>query len=1203
MNLESEKNYQKLMEALDSLELTEGNRKLAEDYLDMSGEEDQALLSRAEHQDFSKLKFGERSNEYVNHLQKRKRLEEYGRYVRFVAAVGGATAQRVISYFDATAYLDPAQAAAVRAESIAWAEYRLNKASMKPLYETAKKNPQTILDAMDLCWQEDDNTKVLLAAVYLNSVPPAQSLADAKKGQGLLKSLFSREGAEEKRPEVLGAVKIIENDLVSSLSNMLSQASAAEVEVLKRYIEESGPDTPMPAEAVRICGNLTANAYLTRLLAGAAFLSVEHTWRAMAFLKIAIAAAPDKALATCCEMPPQDWFWRHMELLESQFDKSMVRDYVRWCVSNVRQGADVLKALSRMAKQHPDVIRGLLPDLDTSEYGILAEQVKAGNPELYRELSGSTSTLYREKMAGELTQWCQGYNGVNELRRYLLGEEPLEAVLPFAAEWLEKDRTNYNSWRYGCQWQRIAGIRSTRETQMYRRALVMEALLMHGDCFTRTNLSGKERKTPNNYYKGLNKENMLDMLVLLEEEGLSLHYRLAVTDGMYSCFYSEGDKVQLLDFTTEALVERAASREAMREDIAREAKEGSALVRLICVRALDSFGEAYKEALFSCAADTSLQVREALAVILTGHRDWEPEVKALLFSKKSQERELAITVLKRWGAENYRAELEKALEAEKSKKLKTLLGEVLGVAQDTAAEGADKAAQAPEQLAAELLKGGRKRKVAWAYETPFSEVHRADGTPAGEDILQALLVSYADMGTPGVSADAARLAEGLNRAELAVYMEELFGKWLESGAEAKKKWVLYAASIHGRERMVPVLYRQIQEWPEHARGAMAAEAVKALALNGSADALVLVDQIARKFKFRQVKAAAGEALSYAAEQLGISRDELEDKIVPSLGFDEKMEQVFDYGTRVFRVYLNPSLELEVFDGDGKKLKSLPAPGKRDDEEKAQAANNAFKLMKKQLKTVVGNQKLRLEQAMSVERMWTVDKWQEFFVKNPVMHQFAIGLIWGLYEEGALKATFRYMEDGSFNTVDEEEYELPGEGLIGLVHPIELDQEAVAAWKEQLEDYEVTQPIEQLERTVYRLTEEEKGETELTRFGGKLLNGLSLSGKLQGMGWYRGCVLDGGGYFTFYRKDGDIGVELDFSGVFVGDENEEVTVYEAIFYKAGQAHGGDYGVIKKEDKYRLEEVKPRYFSEIVYQLAKATASSQEQLPYPECKDRR
>ena len=38
-------------------------------------------------------------------------------------------------------------------------------------------------------------------------------------------------------------------------------------------------------------------------------------------------------------------------------------------------------------------------------------------------------------------------------------------------------------------------------------------------------------------------------------------------------------------------------------------------------------------------------------------------------------------------------------------------------------------------------------------------------------------------------------------------------------------------------------------------------------------------------------------------------------------------------------------------------------------------------------------------------------------------------------------TFRYMEDGSFNTEDEDEFELPEEGqntkFIGLVHPIEL----------------------------------------------------------------------------------------------------------------------------------------------------------------------
>ena len=138
---------------------------------------------------------------------------------------------------------------------------------------------------------------------------------------------------------------------------------------------------------------------------------------------------------------------------------------------------------------------------------------------------------------------------------------------------------------------------------------------------------------------------------------------------------------------------------------------------------------------------------------------------------------------------------------------------------------------------------------------------------------------------------------------------------------------------------------------------------------------------------------------------------------------------------------------------------------------------------------------------------------------------------------------------------------------------------------------------------YRLTEEEKGKTELTRFGGKVLNGLSLSGKLQGMGWYRGSVQDAGVYTTFYREDGQIGVELEFSGSYVGDENEEVTVYGASFYRAGTVKRGSYvyDTIKKENLFRLDEVAPRYFSETVLQLTRALASSREQLPYPECRE--
>ena len=110
-----------------------------------------------------------------------------------------------------------------------------------------------------------------------------------------------------------------------------------------------------------------------------------------------------------------------------------------------------------------------------------------------------------------------------------------------------------------------------------------------------------------------------------------------------------------------------------------------------------------------------------------------------------------------------------------------------------------------------------------------------------------------------------------------------------------------------------------------------------------------------------------------------------------------------------------------------------------------------------------------------------------------------------------------------------------------------------------------------------------------------MNAMSLSGKLQAMGWYRGSIMDGGCYDTYYREDVHMAVQLNFSGTFVGGElEEEITVYGAKFYKPGTVEHGSYvyDEIKKENLYKLGDVSPRYFSEIVYQLEKATASSTE-----------
>ncbi len=639
------------------------------------------------------------------------------------------------------------------------------------------------------------------------------------------------------------------------------------------------------------------------------------------------------------------------------------------------------------------------------------------------------------------------------------------------------------------------------------------------------------------------------------------------------------------------------------EGLADAARSGSAAARLLAVEGLEALAsnpdcaQGARRALVSCAGDSSKQVQERLAQCYIRHPAWDQDYLALLGGKKIAQRVLAAQVLADLGVERYRSALEQALAVEKNAKVMDHLTTLLKTCPTAIGAGG----QTPEELAAQVLKGGKKRRVQWLLDQPLPTVHLRDEahTPASEDQIAALFVAYADLGRMGRSDTAAAIAADLEPRELEALACQVWELWMRGEAPSKTKWVLPFTAVFGGAAMTPKLIHAIHDWPEKARGAIACDAVAALTVSPDPAALVTVDALARKFKFRQVKKAAAVALERAAQELGITTEELADRIVPTLNFTPDGTRVFDYGSRKFTVRLTPALDLAVTTETGKALKSLPSPGKSDDTEKAPAAYEAYKALKKQIKTTIAAQRARLELALSTQRCWDSAAWRKLFVENPVMHQFAISLIWGVYENGQRKETFRYMEDGSFNTVDEEEYTLPDEASIGLVHPIELEADTLAAWRQQLEDYEIVQSIEQLSRPIYRLPAEQAQATALETVAGRVLNSLTLMGKLQGMGWYRGSVLDSGEFYTFYREDPavGVGVVLNFSGSFVGGDSSEVTVFDALFYRADMVALGSYcdEMPPQEHILSLGQVPARYYSEVVWQLERAATSSTETDP--------
>src|SRR5207248_4584576 len=126
-------------------------------------------------------------------------------------------------------------------------------------------------------------------------------------------------------------------------------------------------------------------------------------------------------------------------------------------------------------------------------------------------------------------------------------------------------------------------------------------------------------------------------------------------------------------------------------------------------------------------------------------------------------------------------------------------------------------------------------------------------------------------------------------------------------------------------------------WPgesQHQRAVLGLECLRAI---GTDTALMQLNGIAQKLKFQGLKNKAREFMEDIARDKGLSREELEDRVVPDLDLDERGTRVLDFGPRQFRVVLGPDLEPLVRDESGKAKADLPKPGAKDDPHKAAAA--------------------------------------------------------------------------------------------------------------------------------------------------------------------------------------------------------------------------------------------------------------------------
>ncbi|MGW5415765.1 DUF4132 domain-containing protein [Actinomadura geliboluensis] len=429
----------------------------------------------------------------------------------------------------------------------------------------------------------------------------------------------------------------------------------------------------------------------------------------------------------------------------------------------------------------------------------------------------------------------------------------------------------------------------------------------------------------------------------------------------------------------------------------------------------------------------------------------------------------------------------------------------------------DKAAGAVEALLSadplDVLPAKTPATGGWADARLLPQLLLRDRAHALPAAAAQHVVTMLAMSKPGAEyAGVEAVRELCDPESLAGFGWALFRAWEAQGAPPKDGWALTQLGLTGDDTTVRGLTPLIRAWPGGGGHAKAVTGLDVLAAIGTDVALMHLHGIAQRVKFKGLKGRAQEKIEEVAAGLGLTSEQLADRLVPDFGLDADGGMVLDYGPRRFTVGFDEQLKPFVMDEDGKRRKALPKPGAKDDPELAPAAYKAFSTLKKDVRTAAADQIRRLEACMVTRRRWPVAEFTELLAGHPLVRHIVRRLVWLAFDgggdgdgDGGKTTAFRVAEDGTFADVDDDVLTLADSASVGIAHPVDLD---VEPWAEVFADYEILQPFPQLGRPVHRLADEQRASGRLAEFEGRTVPFGKLLG-LTSRGWRRGEPQDAG----------------------------------------------------------------------------------------------
>jgi hypothetical protein len=523
----------------------------------------------------------------------------------------------------------------------------------------------------------------------------------------------------------------------------------------------------------------------------------------------------------------------------------------------------------------------------------------------------------------------------------------------------------------------------------------------------------------------------------------------------------------------------------------------------------------YESKVWEFTKNKSKKIREMAAITLSklGERII-PEASKLLNDKKGEVRQIGALVLSLIKTDESQRILLEALDNEKNDDARDVILESLS--------GILPVPKTEEELKERIEKAQKRGKLdspieKWLDESQLPSLNWLSGKAFTATEIRYLFYRQSRTKDIRIDSEAKPMLALIDKSTSHDFASALLKTYFTNGADAKQKYCLGLGAILGDDDECNSLKSKVTQWADAGRGKMAEYAVKALALNGSTKALRAVEFFSRKYKNKNknIGAAANEAFVIVAEDLNISPYELADSIIPDFGFDGLFKE-FEVNGETYRAFIDNDFKLAYLNEDNKVLKSLPKATTNELKEE-------FKEIGKEIKDIVKSQSSRLEQYLVIQRKWNTEKWQAFFMGNPVMFAYAVRLIWGTYDaDNQLIDTFRCQEDQTLINAEGDEIELPEDAQIGMVHPISLTAEQITYWTENLYDDDIQPIFPQLTRPVITLNDKDKNLKISREFQGVQYGGYGFISKMEKIGWNRGSVVDGGWISSYFKDFSDLG---------------------------------------------------------------------------------